>query len=58
MKTRRVTIKEYVAPEIDVCEFAVESGIAATEVVTYSLYDFYEYEEIDMDDYMNDMYMF
>lgn len=54
MKIRSVATKEYVAPEVNVCEFAVESGIAVSEVVTYSLYDFYEYEEIDMDDYMNE----
>ena len=57
MKIRSVATKEYVAPEVNVCEFAVESGIAVSEVVTYSLYDFYEYEILEMEDYM-DEFMF
>lgn len=57
MKIRSVATKEYVAPEVNVCEFAVESGIAVSEVVTYSLYDFYKYEMLEMENYM-DEFMF
>ena len=53
MNKRSVATKEYVAPEVSVCELAVESGIAVSEVVTYSLYDFYEYEMLEMEEYLN-----
>ncbi len=45
---KRETTRVYTAPQIAVYEFAVESGIAMTEMVTTSSFVFEEHNEIDM----------
>ena len=41
-------MKKYQAPTIEVCEIAIEEGIAMSEVESKSYFDFEEHEEVDM----------
>lgn len=41
-------MKKYQAPTINVCEFVIESGFAATEVTAQTGFEIEEHNEVDM----------